>query len=148
VLVCQKPLAAGGGTPAVPGDKGDRTADRVLGQGSLTSGAGCNQYNGIPARSAQSLCGPSDVALDLDGALWVVDASNHRLLRHGQPLSGDDTADTVIGPPEFTTSGTRCPDVLRSASGFCFPDAIACDPAGNLWTSEAGGNRVLRFDTN
>jgi secreted PhoX family phosphatase len=36
--------------------------------------------------------------------------------------------------------------VLRSASGFCLPDAIAFDPAGNLWTSETGGNRVLRFD--
>lgn len=148
VVIYSKPLATGPGTPGTPGDKGDRTADRVFGQVSLSSGTGCNQYNGVAARSAQSLCGPSDAALDGNGALWVVDASNHRLVRYDQPLSGNDTADAVIGPPDFTTSGTRCSDALRSATGFCFPDSIAFDPTGNLWTSETGSNRVLRFDTN
>jgi len=145
-VIYSKPLATGPGTPGTPGDKGDRTADRVFGQVSLSSGTGCNQYNGVTARTAQSLCGPSDLALDLDGSLWVVDAGNHRLLRHDQPLSGNDTADAVIGPADFVTSGTRCADPLRTATGFCFPDGIAFDLADNLWVSESGGNRVLRFD--
>lgn len=145
-VIYSKPLAAGPGTPGTPGEKGDRTADRVFGKVSLSSGSGCNRYDGVTARTAQSLCGPSDLTLDLDGSLWVVDASNHRVLRYDQPLSGNDTADAVIGPADFVTSGTRCTDVLRSASGFCFPDAIASDPADNLWVSETGGNRVLRFD--
>lgn len=145
-VIYSKPLAAGPGTPGTPGEKGDRTADRVFGQVSLSSGTNCNQYNGVSARTAQSLCGPSDLTLDLDGSLWVVDASNHRVLRYDQPLSGNDTADAVIGPADFVTSGTRCFDALRSATGFCFPDAIASDPADNLWVSESQGNRVLRFD--
>jgi sugar lactone lactonase YvrE len=148
VLVYQKPLAAGGGTPGTPGDKGDRTADRVFGQVSLSSGAGCNQYNGVNGRTAQSLCSPSDVALDGTGSLWIVDpgSSNSRLLRHDQPLSGNDTADAVIGAPSFTTTDNRCGTPVRNATGFCLPDSIAFDPAGRLWVSESGGNRVLRFD--
>jgi len=148
VLVYQKPLAAGGGTPGTPGAKGDRTADRVFGQASLTAGTGCNQYNGVVGRSAQSLCGPSDVALDGDGGLWIVDpgSSNSRLVRHDQPLSGDDTADAVIGAPSLTTSDSRCGTPIRTATRFCLPDAVAFDPAGNLLVSESGGNRVLRFD--
>lgn len=148
VVVYQKPLAAGGGTPGTPGDKGDRTADRVFGKASLTTASGCNQYNGSPARSAQSLCGPSDVALDASGSLWVVDpgSGNHRVLRYDQPLSGDDTADEVIGQPDFTSSGSTCGNPVRSASGFCFPDAVAFDPAGEIWISESAGNRVVVFD--
>ena len=148
VLVYSKPLAAGGGTPGTPGSKGDRTADRVLGQVSLTSGTGCNQYDGVVGRSARSLCGPSDLALDGDGSLWVVDpgSGNHRVLRYDQPLTGDDTADAVIGPADFTTAGSRCGDPLRTAGAFCFPDGIAFAPADDLWVSESGGNRVLRFD--
>jgi hypothetical protein len=148
VLVYQKPLASGGGTPGTPGSKGDRTADRVFGQVSLTAGSGCNQYNGVTARTAQSLCGPSDVALDPDGSLWVVDpgSGNHRVLRYDLPLTGNDTADAIIGPADFVSSGSRCGDPLRTATGFCFPDSIAFDPAGNAWVSESGGNRVLIFD--
>ena len=39
-----------------------------------------------------------------------------------------------------------CGNPVRSASGFCFPDSVASDPAGNLWISESGGNRVVVFD--
>jgi sugar lactone lactonase YvrE len=148
VLVYLKPLASGGGTPGTPGSKGDRTADRVFGQVSLTAGSGCNQYNGVVGRSAQSLCGPSDVAVDPGGSLWVVDpgSGNHRVLRYDLPLTGNDTADAVLGPADFVSSGSRCADPLRTASGFCFPDSIAFDPDGNAWVSESGGNRVLVFD--
>lgn len=120
----------------------------MFGQVSLTSGSGCNQYNGVSQRSAQSLCAPADVTLDPGGSLWVVDAGsgNHRVLRYDAPLGGDNSADAVIGPASFTTAGSRCADPLRTASGFCFPDSVAFDPAGDLWVSESQGDRVLRFD--
>lgn len=148
VVVYQKPLASGGGTPGTPGAKGDRTADRVFGKASLTTASGCNAYDGSFARTAQSLCGPSDVALDAGGRLWVVDpgSNNQRVLRFDAPLVGDDTADAVFGQPDFVSSGGTCGNPLRSASGFCFPDSLAFDPMGNLWVSESGGNRVVIFD--
>ena len=148
VVVFQKPLATGGGTPGTPGSKGDRTADRLFGKASFTTASGCNQYNGSLVRNAQSLCGPSDVAVDASGSLWVVDpgSGNHRVLRFDTPLSGDDTADAVIGQPDFVSSGSTCGNPVRSASGFCFPDSVAFDQAGNLWVSESGGNRVVVFD--
>ena len=73
-------------------------------------------------------------------------SGNHRVLRCEAPLSGDDTADAVIGQPDFVSSGSTCGNPVRSASGFCFPDSVASDPAGNLWVSESGGNRVVVFD--
>lgn len=148
VVVYQKPLASGGGTPGTPGAKGDRTGDRVFGKASLATASGCNQYDGSPGRTAQSLCGPSDVALDAGGSLWVVDpgSNNQRVLRFDAPMSGDDTADAVIGQPDFVSSGSTCGNAVRSASGFCFPDSVAVDLSGNLWVSESGGNRVVVFD--
>ena len=86
-----------------------------------------------------------DVAVDAVGSLWVVDpgSGNQRVLRFDVPLSGDDTADAVLGQPDFVSSGSTCGNPVRSASGFCFPDSVAFDPAGNLWLSESAGNRVV-----
>jgi len=135
-------LASSGGTPGIPGSKGDRTGDRVFGQSSLTAPGGCN----AGGRTAQSLCSPAGVALDAIGSLWVVDGSNHRVLRYDLPLTGDATADAAIGPPDFTTSGSRCGNALLAADGFCFPYGIGLDPSDNLWVSETGRNRVMVFD--
>ncbi len=46
----------------------------------------------------------------------------------------------------FCIDAHTCGNPVRSASGFCFPDSVASDPAGNLWVSESGGNRVVVFD--
>jgi len=80
-----------------------------------------------------------------NGSLWVADGGNHRLLRHDSPLTGDATADAVVGAPDFTTNASACSG-LRSAERFCFPLGLAFDPSGNLWVAENGSHRVLVFD--
>jgi hypothetical protein len=144
VLVFLNPLAPGGGTPGTPGSAGDLTADRVFGQADFTS-SGCNQFGGVVARTAQSVCGPNHMAVDGAGSLWLADGGNHRVLRYDSPLTSDSTADAVIGPPDFTTNGIAC-GVPRTASTFCFPNGLDIDALGNLWVSDGSSHRVLVFD--
>ena len=59
----------------------DTTADRVLGQNGSFATSACNQ----PAISAQSLCNPTDVAVDATNNVYVADTSNSRTLGYDLP---------------------------------------------------------------
>jgi hypothetical protein len=60
----------------------DTLADRVFGQGDNFATTDCN--HGGP--SADSLCGPVDVAFDSNGNLHVSDSGNHRALSYDAPF--------------------------------------------------------------
>ena len=114
--------------PFVPGE----AASLVIGQTSLT-GTGDSSPSG-------GLFGPTGLAFDSSGNLWVVDSGNNRVLEFKSPFSNGETASLVIGQPTFggyigtTTSG-----------GLNSPSYLAFDPSGNLWVTDQGNNRVLEF---
>ena len=78
---------------------GDNIADAVLGQIDFS-------HNGINNPGAASLNSPSQMAVDLNDSLYVVDGANSRILgwldatsfTNGQP------ADIEIGQPDFQTT--------------------------------------------
>jgi sugar lactone lactonase YvrE len=109
-------------------------ADGVLGQADFTS----NTF----ATTASRMWGPSGVAVDSAGRLWVADSGN-RVLRFdgaaGKPNGAP--ADGVLGQPDFTSNVAA-----TTQSGMFFPYGVAVDSAGRLWVADNFNSRVLRFD--
>jgi sugar lactone lactonase YvrE len=107
-------------------------ASLVIGQTSLTGTTDTSPTGG--------LFGPTGIAFDPSGNLWVVDSGNNRVLEFKTPFSNGESASLVIGQPTFggyigtTTSG-----------GLNAPSYLAFDPSGNLWVTDQGNNRVLEF---
>ncbi|MEP7356106.1 MAG: NHL repeat-containing protein, partial [Anaerolineales bacterium] len=116
-------------------------ASHVFGQGgSFTTGAANN--GGV---SANSLNQPRALALDGQGHLYVADASNHRVLEYDQPLLTDQTADRVFGQQNFGSNSAN-QGGGASATDLNTPLGVALDPAGNLYVTDPGNNRVLEFN--
>src|SRR5262249_55188086 len=72
------------------------TPDVVLGQVNFTSAVSA-------AVSASSLNGPTGLALDADGNLFVADAGNNRVLEFSRGASNSAVAIRVFGQPSFNT---------------------------------------------
>ena len=113
--------------------------DAVYGQsGFSTNGAGT---------TASTLTQPRSVAFDSAGNLWVADTGNHRILRFGAATlnnSPPPAADTVIGQKDFVSNGANAGGTV-SASGFNGPTGLTFDAQGNLYVSDFGNARVLKF---
>ncbi len=113
------------------------SAEAVFGQANFSD----NTMNpgGI---SAATLANPAGLTVDDAGRLFVVDTGNHRVLMfEDASLRGSGaSADRVFGQPGFTTgsSGT-------TATSMGSPFGVCIDADGNLWVSQAGNDRILRF---
>ena len=131
----------------------DMTTTQPRGNGSLTSG----------------LNYPGAVAVDSKGNVFVVDAGDNRILRYPAPFAEGATspavADLIIGQTSLgayyanqSTSITAAPtastiktcagcNVSSSSSGSLVgTPSLAFDAGGNLWFSDAGNSRILRYD--
>jgi sugar lactone lactonase YvrE len=138
-------------TPASP----NTTAGVVFGQQGDFTTSNCDFFGGVPQTSADTLCEPTDVAVDPSGNLFVADTFNNRVLEYDAPFtsgfalavsaaaSGDTTADRVYGQPDFAGSVCNVP----SAVSLCGPLGAALDAAGNLFVSDNQNNRVLVYDS-
>lgn len=109
-------------------------ADAVIGQpdfSTTSSGKGKNKLNG-----------PVGVFVDDNNNLWVSEFNNHRVIAFkdvSQKQNGAD-ADLVFGQPDFesVTSGL-------TASKMANPNAVYVDKFGNLWISDYGNKRFLKY---
>lgn len=139
----------------------DQVADEVIGQDDF-SGISCNklltrqpidylQYlQSTP--SASSLClndyytgqWGTGVALDSAGNLWVADNGNNRVLRFPKQPDGtiSKTADIVLGQPDFTTGPGKTGAGLNQ---MAHPNSLRFDPSGNLYVSDVGNARILKY---
>ena len=134
----------------------DSVADAVWGQPDFT-GFTCNR-NDARNPTSNSLCFHSShtfergryggwsapgVALDSDGNMWVADPGNNRVLRF--PYDAElgraaDSADLVLGQPDFASSGRG-----DGMSQMYAPAAARFDGEGNLLVADAFNERVLKF---
>ncbi|HLI85686.1 MAG TPA: hypothetical protein VKV17_17355 [Bryobacteraceae bacterium] len=91
-----------------------------------------------------------------NGDLYVVDSGNNRVLRFPQPFAnqGHEQPNLILGQATFSTKVANYPSGRPSAAGISLCCAnnqapytanIAFDAAGNLWLTDPGNRRVLRF---
>ena len=112
---------------------GSTTATRVYGQPNFTSAIANN--GGV---SATSLSGPTGIALDSGGNLYITDGNNQRILYYP---AGTTTATVVYGQSgNFNTAVTG-----TTASTFNGVWMIAIDPYDNLYATDYNNNRLLFF---
>ena len=112
------------------------SASIVLGQADFTSSA-CNiTQNGIcPTDGGQ-------IRSDKHGNIWESDTHDNRVLEFpkGAGFTNGENASVVIGQPNFTSNSET-----TSKNGLSFPWGLTFDSKGNLYVSEEGNCRVLKF---
>lgn len=133
---------------AIQGQK----ADIVIGQPDF-SRTTTNYPTGDPAQpNAQGLSGPTSLALDSAGNLYVSDTFNSRILRFPAPFASGtktlETADLVIGQASFTSTVTDPTERTMSAPisiAFTTNGADNSKTDGYLVAADVNHNRVLFF---
>lgn len=110
-------------------------ADAVLGQSNFTTNALLTTQSGMS--------GPTGVATDGSGNLYVVDAGNNRVLIFYNAASKGNgaNADRVLGQASFVTAASG-----TSATALFNPWGACTDRGGRLWVVDSGNHRILRFD--
>ncbi|MBI4907001.1 MAG: hypothetical protein HY820_25470 [Acidobacteria bacterium] len=126
-------------------------ADIVVGQRDF--------YTTLPAGPGTTLQAglrwPTSIAVDGEGNLYVADSGNNRILRYAKPFSQMEDLripDLIIGQPDqnsnLPNNGSTTPSaqsLLLLSGNTPFPTGMIFDGTGNLWFSDAGNNRVLRY---
>jgi uncharacterized protein (TIGR03437 family) len=127
------------------------TADVIVGQrdrySTFALGPGSTLNSGLRE--------PTSVAVDKAGRLFVLDAGNNRILRFTRPFAQPDDLklpDLVIGQ---TSTAARAPNqggVISAktlwtvtSSGIPYATCLLFDAQGNLWVTDSGNHRVLRY---
>ena len=108
---------------------------------STVAGTGVAGYRGDngPAVSAQLNC-PREVAVDSAGAVYVVDAGNHRVRK----VTADGKISTVVGTGVAGFGGDGGP---ATAAQLNLPLGVAMDSAGVLYVTEYNNHRVRKITT-
>jgi sugar lactone lactonase YvrE/imidazoleglycerol phosphate dehydratase HisB len=118
-----------------PASATGETADIVLGQPNYTSGTSNCSKTGFNS--------PMAISADSAGNAWVDDTGNCRILKFNTPVSATgETADIVLGQPDFTSGNADC-----TQTGLGAPYGVNVDNAGNVWVADSGYNRILKFNT-
>ena len=118
-----------------------RRVDAATGSISTFAGTGERGFAGDagPATEAR-LHGPSGVAVDAIGNVYIADTSNHRVRRVDV---ANGTVHTLAGGGQagFGGDGGPAADALLHR-----PVAVATGPSGNVYIADAGNHRVRRVD--
>ena len=133
-------IALDGGGNVYIADGPNNRIRRVSTSGIITTIAGTGEQgfsgDGGAAISAR-LSGPSGVAVDGAGNLYIADTSNHRIRR----VSPAGVIATVAGTSDGGYSGDGGP---ATSARLLRPGGVAVDGAGNLYIADTGNNCVRR----
>ena len=95
--------------------------------------------------SASTLDGPTALAFDDSGNLWVADGLNNRVLEFKPPFANGMAATTVLGQGDFTSSSPNQGMSGPSAGTLSNPQGLQIDSSGGLFVGDSANNRTLRF---
>jgi len=111
--------------------------DAVTGVLTLVAGNGTTGFSGDngPATSAQ-LYGPTGVALDSSGNLYIADAGNNRIRKVSTGV-----ITTVAGNGTSGFGGDNGPAIIAQLNG---PEGLAVDSAGSLYIADRLNNRIRK----
>jgi len=87
--------------------------------------------------------GPSGVALDSLGNVYVADSNNHRIRKITKKV--DDAGDETWTVSTLAGSGTRG-HVDGTAARFNFPTGVALDSSDNVYVADALNNRIRKIE--
>lgn len=91
-----------------------------------------------PAAAAQ-FSGPSGVAVDAQGNLYVADSGNHRIRKISRTPQGPAVS-TLAGSSRGTQDGPA------AQARFNYPTGVAVDGRGNVYVAEYYGHRIRKID--
>jgi uncharacterized protein (TIGR03437 family) len=126
-------------------------ADGVIGQRDLVT-----TFAGGPGTSISiGFRAPTGLAVDSQGNLYVADTGNNRILRFARPSAqtGDlIQPNLVIGQTNFTSNAPNQNELTPTSrtlafvrDNFTYRVAMLFDPQGNLWVTDPGNHRVVRY---
>jgi Cep192 domain 4/NHL repeat len=113
----------------------------ISGNISTVAGNGTQGFSGDggPATSA-SLWGPTGVAMDAAGNLYIADQSNNRIRK----VDTSGNISTVAGNGTQGFSGDGGP---AASTELYYPYGVAVDGAGNLYIADQANQRIRKVDT-
>lgn len=127
-------------------------ADIVLGQRDLLTTLAQGPGTGLTT----GLAYPTGITVDGNGNLYVADSGNNRILRYPRPFNqgADKFPDMVIGQSTFSSRLVNGDGTFNAAANSIalnlggsriYRAGLVFDRAGNLWFSDSGNHRVLRY---
>lgn len=116
----------------------DRPADRVMGQDDFTH----SEENRASGPGPHTYRWPHAIA-SVDGALFIADAGNHRILGWSKGRDRLGPADILVGQESFDTAW-EMPHVPQGPRRLRFPYGLVTD-GSQLICADTANNRVLTF---
>ena len=125
-------LALGGQGEVFVADRDNHRVRRLTAEGVVTTFAGsaAGYQDGVGAKAAFN--GPTGIAADLAGRLFVADGGNHRL----RLLRANGEVQTVAGSIKGWADGAG------AKARFNAPAGVAVDVWGSIWLADVGNHRV------
>ena len=127
-------------------DTGNHAVRKVSANGVISAFAGTGTPgfagDGGPAVSAQ-LRGPTGLALDKNGNLYICDTSNNRIRK----VSTTGVITTVAGNATLLSSGVGDGGLATSAN-LNLPRGVLPDASGNFYIADTANHRVRKVDSN
>ena len=124
-------------------DRGNYRIRKVAPSGiiSTVAGNGTGGYWGDGgAATAAQLYGPSGVAVDATGNLYIADGGNQRIRK----VTPSGTIGTVAGNGTWGYSGDGG---AATAAGLYYPNGVAVDASGNLYIADEINNAIRKVGT-